>query len=378
MTLPLSLYIHLPWCVQKCPYCDFNSHRITEPIPEQAYSQQLLAELQTHLPLVWGRTVQTVFIGGGTPSLFSVEAMDAVLSQLRAHLFIQAGAEITLEANPNSADQAKFAGFKQAGVNRLSLGIQSFADDKLRALGRAHDNQQAIAAIEMAQAVGFDSFNLDLMFALPQQSVAQALADLRKALEFQPPHLSWYQLTLEPNTLFYQQPPALPDEDLAWEIQSAGQALLGQSGYQAYEISAYARQPALRCRHNLNYWQFGDYLALGAGAHGKITTAEGQVLRYQNPRSPQAYLLKYRVDYQAVASQDLPLEFMLNALRLTDGVPLAWFAQRTGLKPAQIQTSLLQAQAKGWLKPSQSQLCPTAQGLQFLNELLLLFLPDQV
>ena len=375
-TPPLSLYIHMPWCIQKCPYCDFNSHSIEQnSIPEQAYIQRLLFDLEQHLPMVWGRTIQSVFIGGGTPSLFSSDSIAQLLSGIRTRLLLSPLAEISLEANPNSADRDKFAGFRQAGINRLSLGIQSFSNQKLKALGRVHDSQQAIDAIEAAQAT-FENFNIDLMFALPEQSGEQALLDLKTACQFKPPHLSWYQLTLEPNTWFYQHPPTLPTDDHAWQIQTAGQHYLQQQGYQNYEISAYHRQQQPTCQHNLNYWQFGDYLAIGAGAHGKITDVNhNTIYRYQTKRHPQSYLTTdISPDYKAITSKDLPLDFMLNALRLTNGVPLSYFQQRTGLSLEKIQLTLLSAQAKGWLKPSQTQLQPTRKGLQFLNELLQLFL----
>lgn len=292
---PLSVYVHIPWCVRKCPYCDFNSHEMKgrEPkdaLPEGAYVDALLRDLEQDLPRVWGRRVVSVFIGGGTPSLFSAEAIDSLLSGLRARLAINANAEITLEANPGTAEQARFSEYRAAGVNRLSIGVQSFDDDLLQGLGRIHGRREAIAAAEMAHAAGFDNFNLDLMFALPQQTPAQASEDVATAISLEPTHISYYQLTLEPNTLFHVQPPVLPDEELAWQIQQAGQYQLAQAAYGQYEVSAYAK-PERQCSHNLNYWQFGDYLGLGAGAHSKISDAAQQsITRLAKQRHPQAYL----------------------------------------------------------------------------------------
>lgn len=374
--VPLSLYVHIPWCVRKCPYCDFNSHPQGDaPLPEQAYVRALLADLEKQLPLVWGRRVNTVFIGGGTPSLFSPEAIQTLLTGIRALLPLRPTAEITLEANPGTVDYQRFADFRQAGINRLSIGIQSFTDKALNALGRIHDSQQAKQAIAAAQQAGFDNFNLDLMFGLPQQSLAQALEDLRTAIELRPPHLSWYQLTLEPNTLFYQQPPSLPDDDLLWDMQQRGQDLLAQHGYQQYEISAYA-QAGRPCQHNLNYWLFGDYLGIGAGAHGKIShVQQGVVQRYSQLRQPRVYLQAedFQQTQRFLKAADLRIEFMLNALRLHDGFAEELFKERTGLELNTVQAALQEAQAKGWLQQSNGLLKPTPSGLQFLNEILMLF-----
>ena len=290
---PLSLYIHLPWCVRKCPYCDFNSHEVKSAngeLPEMEYVDAMLKDLEQDLPRIWGRRVMSVFIGGGTPSLLSPEAMDRLLSGLRARLVINADAEITLEANPGTAEQEKFREYRALGINRLSIGVQSFHDDALQKLGRIHGRNEAIRAAEMAHAAGFDNFNLDLMFALPNQTPKQAAEDVATAIDLEPAHISYYQLTLEPNTLFYAQPPVLPDNDIAWQMQQAGQQQLGEANYGQYEVSAYA-QPKRQCAHNLNYWQFGDYLGIGAGAHGKITDASQQnITRLAKCRHPQDFM----------------------------------------------------------------------------------------
>lgn len=374
---PLSLYLHIPWCVRKCPYCDFNSHAQPAELPEAEYLAAIWRDLAEDLPQIAGREITTIFIGGGTPSLFSAASIGALLEGLAQRLAFAADIEITLEANPGTVDNARFRGFRAAGVNRLSLGVQSFDEQALQALGRIHDRAAVFAAVDAARAAGFENFNLDLMFGLPQQTPAAALDDLQQAMDLAPPHLSWYQLTLEPNTPFYQQPPpALPDDDALWEIQQAGQALLAERGWQQYEISAYA-QPGRRCRHNLNYWQFGDYLALGAGAHGKLSTPQG-VIRHSKQRHPKAYLEARGASFvqseRVLDAADLSFEFMLNALRLVDGVEEDLFAQRTGLELALIAPALAQARAQGWLHPQRLQ--ATAQGLQFLNELLELFLPE--
>lgn len=321
---PLSLYIHLPWCVRKCPYCDFNSHEVKSTngaLPEAAYIDALLRDLEQDLPRIWGRRVMSVFIGGGTPSLFSPEALDRLLSGLRARLAINADSEITLEANPGTAEQEKFTEYRALGINRLSIGVQSFHDDALQRLGRIHGRDEAIRAAEMAHAAGFDNFNLDLMFALPQQTARQAAEDVATAIALEATHISYYQLTLEPNTLFHAQPPILPDNDLAWQMQQAGQEQLATADYEQYEVSAYA-QTKRQCAHNLNYWQFGDYLGLGAGAHGKITDAAQQnITRLSKHRHPQKFM-QTAGTAQSIQSEriltrkDVGLEFMMNALRL--------------------------------------------------------------
>ena len=377
---PLSLYVHLPWCLKKCPYCDFNSHewRAEGAIPEQAYLAALRADLDAALPLVWGRRVISVFIGGGTPSLFSPEAIDQLITDVRARLPLVADAEITLEANPGTFERDRFAAFAQAGVNRLSIGVQSFNDDRLRALGRVHDARQAHDAVAEA-ARHFASFNLDLMFALPQQDMAGCKADVREALAHQPPHLSLYQLTLEPNTLFARQPPALPDDDLGADMQHAVADLAEAAGLQRYEVSAYAAA-GHSCRHNLNYWQFGDYLGIGAGAHSKITFAH-RIVRQTRWRHP----LRYREQAERasaveteveVARRDLPFEFMLNALRLREGVPTELFTERTGLPPSAIHLALQAAQSQSLMVEPNTRLQTTPLGFNMLNNVLELFLPD--
>ena len=376
---PLSLYVHLPWCLKKCPYCDFNSHewRAGGSIPEQAYLAALRADLDATLPLVWGRRVISVFIGGGTPSLFSPEAIDQLITDVRARLPLVADAEITLEANPGTFERDRFAAFAQAGVNRLSIGVQSFDDDRLRALGRVHDARQAHDAVAEA-ARHFASFNLDLMFALPQQDMPGCKADVHEALAHQPPHLSLYQLTLEPNTLFARHPPPLPDDDLTADMQHAVADLAEAAGLQRYEVSAYAA-PGHRCRHNLNYWQFGDYVGIGAGAHSKLTFAH-RIVRQTRWRHPQRYMeqaaqgLAVETEVE-VSRSDLPFEFMLNALRLREGVRADLFAERTGLPPSAIEKPLQTAQSKGLLVDDADVLRTTPLGFDMLNNALELFLP---
>lgn len=378
--IPLALYIHLPWCIRKCPYCDFNSHQAASHLPEKQYIQALLNDLSQELPSIWGRRLESIFIGGGTPSLFSADSIDELLAGIRALLPFRPNIEITLEANPGTFEQEKFKGFREAGVNRLSVGIQSFNPKHLQALGRVHNQAEALKAAELARYAGFDNFNLDLMFGLPQQSLEEALADLQQALDLQPTHLSWYQLTLEPNTLFYKHPPVLPDDDLLVDMQEAGQALLQQAGFEQYEVSAYA--PTDRsCRHNLNYWQFGDYLGIGAGAHGKITDPFGQVTRHQKYRQPAQYLQQValgqaRSETQILKPEDLKFEFMLNALRLKAGFSLDLFAERTGLNPATLQAPLTFAEQQGWLSLQDRQVQTTELGWQFLNSVIRLFLDD--
>ena len=369
--VPLSLYLHIPWCLRKCPYCDFNSHAVKGDLPEQAYLEALLADVEADAAQTGGREVQTVFIGGGTPSLFSGAAIRQLLEGIRSRLPVADDAEITLEANPGAVDAGHFAAYREAGVNRISIGVQSFAVDKLKALGRVHDPRQARDAFDLARRAGFRSINLDLMFGLPEQTLQQALDDLRQALALAPEHLSWYQLTLEPNTLFHHQPPALPSEELLWEVQEAGQALLAKHGYGQYEVSAYARD-GLHCRHNLNYWQFGDYLAAGAGAHGKLTGKSG-AQRYWRERQPLAYMQGGKTAWRLLNRADLRLEFMMNVLRLREGAPLALFRKRTGLPLSSLEDSLARARAKGLLRASGEWLQPTPLGRRFLNDLLVMF-----
>ena len=379
MTLPpLSLYIHLPWCERKCPYCDFNSHERGE-IPEQRYIEALLADLRIDLPLVQGRSVETIFIGGGTPSLFSVAGISALLAGIAGELPVTAGAEITLEANPGSAEAGKFRGFREAGVNRLSLGIQSFDDACLRALGRIHDSEQACAAIEHALAAGFDSFNIDLMHGLPGQAADGANADLRQALHYRPPHLSWYQLTIEPNTAFHKRPPALPGEDSLADIQEAGESLLRAAGYHQYEVSAYS-QPGRQCRHNLNYWNFGDYLGIGAGAHGKVTLVGGGLRRLAKRRQPEHYMDAAGEGFTAatrmLAPEEIPGEFMLNALRLNRGFSLAQFTARTGRSVETILPAIESLCRRDLLAVDRGQVATTAHGRRFLDDVVAAFFPD--
>ncbi|MHB1061356.1 MAG: radical SAM family heme chaperone HemW [Thiobacillus sp.] len=374
---PLSLYIHLPWCVKKCPYCDFNSHA-AQGIPEAAYIDALLLDLERALPDIWGRRVHTVFFGGGTPSLFSAEGIDRILTGVRTLTQLAAGAEITLEANPGTVEADKFAGFREAGVTRVSLGIQSFNPRHLKALGRIHDDAEARRAAELA-ATHFDTFNLDLMYALPGQTLGEALADLETALTFRPPHLSAYHLTLEPNTPFgHTAPPNLPDDDLAADMQLAIEARLAEAGMQHYETSAYAR-PHHASRHNLNYWQFGDYLGIGAGAHSKLSFHD-RILRQMRTKHPQQYMEAvaqgaHIADARSLTRGDLPFEFMMNALRLNEGVPAALFDERTGLPLIVCASALERARSLGLLERDATRLKPTLQGQRFLNDLLELFLP---
>lgn len=377
---PLSLYIHLPWCERKCPYCDFNSHELRTPIPEAEYVDALIKDLEQELPGVWGRVCHTVFIGGGTPSLFSPAAIDRLLSGVRARLSLAPGAEITLEANPGSSEAAAFKGFREAGVNRLSIGVQSFDAGHLEAIGRIHDPHEARAAVAAARDAGFDNFNLDLMFALPGQSVAQALSDAQTAVDCGAAHLSFYQLTLEPNTRFHRHPPELPDEETSWRMQREIQALLAGQGYEQYEVSAYAR-PGRRCLHNLNYWQFGDYLGIGAGAHAKITVHD-RIERSAKVRSPASYLRKAGgeeriASARTLSGDDAVFEFMLNALRLTEPVSIAMFQQRTGRTLAAVNDVIKQAEQDGLLRIEKGALSTTDQGFRFLNELLERFLPAE-
>ncbi|HDN27440.1 MAG TPA: radical SAM family heme chaperone HemW [Thioploca sp.] len=387
---PLSLYIHIPWCVRKCPYCDFNSHQIRGDIPENDYVAALLADLEQDLPRVWGRIVRSIFIGGGTPSVLSPEAIYNLLSGIRARLSVTADAEITLEANPGTVDSARFQGFREAGINRLSLGIQSFNDTALQRLGRIHGRIEAILTSEAALQAGFNNINLDLMFGLPTQTVDAALEDLRTAIAFQPSHLSWYQLTIEPNTRFYHQPPRLPDDDLVWEIQTAGQTYLAEQGYPQYEISAYAK-PGYWCQHNLNYWKFGDYLGIGAGAHGKISDAAlGTITRLSKQPHPHAYLQSAHstaviANCTTLTVEQVSLEFMMNALRLFEGFTNQELTENTGLSMARIEKPVLEACARGWLVkeflPDSTEkeflavqrIRATDTGMRFLNDVLDLF-----
>ena len=378
---PLALYIHLPWCLKKCPYCDFNSHAVpTAGLPEQAYIAALLADLEAALPLVWGRTVHSIFLGGGTPSLFSPTAIDQLLGALRARVRLEADCEITLEANPGTFEKDRFRAFRAAGVTRLSIGVQSFSDDSLKTLGLVHDRAQAIAAVEEA-ALAFDTFNLDIMYALPDQDLVALKKDMALALTLAPPHISIYHLSIEPSTYFAKFPPQLPEDDTAYEMLDLITEMTGQAGLQRYEVSAYAR-PGHACRHNLNYWKFGDYLGLGAGAHSKLSFAH-RVVRQVRFREPALYLEKalagaFVAQETQVSRSDLPFEFMLNALRLKDGFALQLFAERTGLPMTAIEKELQLAQEKGWLERDLTRVRPSVRGYDFLNDLQSLFLPAQV
>jgi len=378
---PLSLYLHLPWCLKKCPYCDFNSHERRAGVDARAqqarYVDALLADLEASLPLVWGRPVYSVFIGGGTPSLFESEQIDRLIAGVRARLPLEPMCEITLEANPGTFERERFAAFRAAGVTRLSVGVQSFHDRHLKALGRVHDGAQARAALEEA-ARAFDTFNLDLMYALPGQTLAELEQDVRTALAFAPPHLSIYHLTIEPNTVFAKFPPRLPDDDTAWDMLDRITALTADAGLARYEVSAYARA-GYRCVHNLNYWEFGDYLGIGAGAHGKLSFPH-RIVRQVRHRQPELYMDKALAgdavaQAHEVARAELPLEFMLNALRLKDGFSLTDYTERTGMPPSSIATALAQAEQSGWLRREGAWIQPTARGFDFLSDLQQLFLP---
>jgi len=370
----LSLYIHVPWCVRKCPYCDFNSHAFTGTIPESAYLQALLEDLDQDLAFATDRPIETVFIGGGTPSLMSGDFYDRLFRELRARLAFATNAEITLEANPGTLEAGRFDAFRAAGINRLSIGVQSFNPDHLKTLGRIHDADAAHRAIRAARRAGFDNFNIDLMHGLPGQTPGQALEDIQTALDYKPPHLSWYQLTLEPNTEFYSRPPELPDDDHLWDIYRRGSDYLHQHGYEDYEVSAWSLQ-GRASRHNLNYWTFGDYLALGAGAHGKISLVDGGIRRYWKTRQPDAYLNRIgsrTAGSDAIAVDDLPLEFLMNALRLKEGVDESLFSERTGLPLTTVGVKLEQLRNEKLLVSDRLQ--ATDLGQRYLNSLLERFL----
>jgi len=373
---PLSLYIHIPWCVKKCPYCDFNSHESRSEIPEKRYVQALIKDLEQSVPRVYGRKIKSVFFGGGTPSLFSPEAIDEILSAVRMLTPLEYGAEITLEANPGTVDTAHFAGYKQAGVNRVSLGIQSFNADYLKALGRIHDDKQAIQAAELALAI-FERVNLDVMYGLPKQTLAHALQDARQATALQPDHLSFYHLTLEPNTPFYRTPPNLPDDDASAEMQEKIEALLAENGYEHYETSAFCK-PRSQAQHNLNYWQFGDYLGIGAGAHSKLSYHD-KITRETRHKHPKSFMENaesgHAVDnVWAVEKADLGFEFMMNALRLTKGFETRLFTERTGMPWETIYMRLAEASNKGFITQQHQFIQPTLLGRRYLNELLQIFL----
>ena len=377
---PLSLYVHLPWCVRKCPYCDFNSHEGKGALPFEGYVDALIRDLDQDLPLVWGRSIHSVFFGGGTPSLFPADQVDRFLQAASSRLRFSPNLEITLETNPGTAEHGRFRDYRKAGVNRISFGIQSFDDGCLKRLGRIHDSADAERAVKLAQDDGFDNFNLDLMYALPGQDLAMAEHDLQRAFALLPTHISHYQLTLEPNTLFFARPPkGLPDEDGAWDMQEHCQALLAQAGYAQYEVSAYAKA-GYQCAHNLNYWRFGDYLGLGAGAHGKLTLgAEQTILRRWKSRQPTAYLATAGTAAslggdERISPERRPFEFMLNALRLHEGFALADFEAWTGLPRSHLAVQLQTATDRGWLACEQDRVRPTALGRRFTNDVIALFL----
>jgi oxygen-independent coproporphyrinogen-3 oxidase len=375
---PLSLYVHVPWCLKKCPYCDFNSHELTSTLPEQRYIEALLADLEAALPLIWGRPVHSIFIGGGTPSMLVPDTVDCLIGALRARLPLEPQCEITMEANPGTFEKARFRGYAQAGVTRLSVGVQSFDDVHLQAIGRVHDRAQALAAVEEA-ARSFGTFNLDLMYALPGQTMQQLNADVATALAFSPPHLSIYHLTVEPNTYFAKFPPVIPEDDTAYAMLDRITELTALQGLERYEVSAYAKA-GHRCRHNLNYWQFGDYLGIGAGAHSKLSFAH-RVVRQVRLRDPQKYMdgaLRGNAITQDddVSRADLPFEYMLNALRLRHGFALRDFSERTGLAVTSIEKALSQAELKGLITRDLQQVRPTDRGFDFLSDLQTLFLSN--
>jgi putative oxygen-independent coproporphyrinogen III oxidase len=386
---PLSLYVHIPWCVKKCPYCDFNSHT-TKEVPEKAYLEQLKKDLLADLIFVQERPLKSIFFGGGTPSIMSPEFYQGLLDFIRQHIEINTSTEITLEANPGTTEASKFLGYRQAGINRLSIGVQSFQSHQLEKLGRIHSGDDALIAVEQAKKAGFDNFNLDLMHGLPEQTIETALADLQQALDLNPTHLSWYQLTIEQNTEFFNHPPVLPEDESLWEIQLAGVELLKQHNRQQYEVSAFAL-PGREAQHNLNYWHFGDYLGIGAGAHGKVSFLERfnkskdiltelGVLRYRKTRMPKDYLAalynlqpkaSFRIGEEVIKIEDLPFEFLMNTLRLSKGVEESLFKERTGLDISALEPSLSNLRKQGLLK--ENVLCPTDQGHLFLNDVLARF-----
>ncbi|HDF2328083.1 coproporphyrinogen III oxidase [Morganella morganii] len=371
---PLSLYIHIPWCVQKCPYCDFNSHALKGEVPHDDYVAHLLADLDADLPLVAGREIRTIFIGGGTPSLLSAEAMQTLMNGVRARIPVAADAEVTMEANPGTVEADRFSGYQKAGINRISIGVQSFGDDKLIRLGRIHDAGEAKRAARLAATLGLRSFNLDLMHGLPEQHLGEALSDLRQAIELAPPHLSWYQLTIEPNTSFGSRPPVLPDDDLLWDIFSQGHQLLTQAGYVQYETSAYAK-PGFQCQHNLNYWRFGDYLGIGCGAHGKISFADGRILRTVKTKHPRGYMEGRYLDQQnEVATEDRPFEFFMNRFRLLEAMPRGDFTDYTGLPESVVRPQIEAALNAGEISETETHWQITEHGKLFLNTLLERFL----
>jgi len=378
---PLSLYIHTPWCIKKCPYCDFNSHEIKQELNEKTYLQALLTDVEKDLPRVWGRRINSVFIGGGTPSVLSPDFYHRLFSDLRALFQLSANAEITMEANPGTVDAGYFREYKESGINRLSIGIQSFNNKQLQLLGRIHDSDLAKDAIEIARKAGFDNLNLDLMFGLPSQAISDAENDLQLALSFLPEHISYYQLTIEPNTYFYTHKPQVPDDDTCWEMQKLAMDLLADNAYMQYEVSAYAKK-GRQCVHNRNYWEFGDYLGIGAGAHSKLTDVNQKaVYRFVKEKHPRTYMENVSNDRriiseQSLSSRELAFEFMMNALRLNEGFAVQLFTERTGLAIKVIEKELQSAESQGLIDWGINSIVPTEKGRLFLNNLLELFVPE--
>jgi len=379
---PLSLYIHFPWCIQKCPYCDFNSHQQKSTLNEDEYINTLLNDLENDLPLVWGRKINTIFMGGGTPSLFSPKSMETLLAGIRSRIPLSPNAEITMEANPGTLENERLFGFRESGINRISLGTQSFHDEHLKKLGRIHDSATATNAIEMAKQAGFENINIDLMFALPEQTLEQAMYDIETAISFSPTHISYYQLTIEPNTAFHNKPPELPNDDLSWDIYEQGQERLSNKNYTQYEVSAYAK-PGKTCRHNMNYWQFGDYLGIGAGAHAKITDGSKQsITRYWKNKNPKDYLSKkgdtYIAGARIIDGNELVFEFLLNALRLNEGFNIETYIKHTGLKKDELFNILQKPISQKLIEYNEKSniITTTTIGKRFLNEILQHCLPD--
>ncbi len=373
---PLSLYVHIPWCVKKCPYCDFNSHTANNQLPEEEYLQALIQDLELELPYMQGRKLSSIFFGGGTPSLFSADTIGRIIQAAQKRIGFEDRMEITLEANPGTFEQEKFSGYRRIGVNRLSIGIQSFNNNQLEALGRIHSSEQAIKAIETAGNAGFENINLDLMHGLPGQDISHAMADLKQAIDLNPNHISWYQLTIEPNTVFYNKPPTLPKDIILESIQEKGLKLLADNGYQQYEVSAYCKE-GNKSSHNMNYWEYGDYLGIGAGAHGKVTLVdEGRIIRTAKTRKPEDYLARensYTANCYTISKEELPMEFMMNAMRLNNGVPKQFFSDRTGITLEEIQPALDKLKKLELIEQPINNLSPTEKGHQFLNNLLEVF-----
>ena|SRR3990167_780759 len=376
MKIPLSLYIHIPWCIRKCPYCDFNSHETKQTIPEKLYVETLMQDLDTYLPKLSHKELVSIFFGGGTPSLFSATAIEKILSGVHQRFSLSSSTEITLEANPGTIEQKKFSDFRAAGINRLSLGIQSFQNEKLNSLGRIHNSETAQQAILQAKKAGFQNMNLDIMYGLPHQSIKEAIHDLHIAITNEPKHISWYQLTIEPNTYFYRYPPKLPHDTLTWEMQEQGQALLAEKGYVQYEVSAYSHLQH-QCIHNKNYWEFGDYLGIGAGAHSKLSALNiNKITRHAQVKLPRDYLdlkKKKTATHSELSEKDKIFEFMLNALRLSHGFSSKLFTERTGVLLEKIKPQLNEAVQKKWIVENDTHLCPTVLGKRFLNDIIQLF-----